>query len=142
MSNARTSHAAPSRFFCALCTDQILGEQPHREPLGRNGAMVNVCDSCHTEPAREKRGPERAYDGAGPSLSREAVSTGARKVMGAKRYQDKLEAAVRRGITPSLPRDQGDIVMEQHIHEGKRRVRAGSTNTIAKARRNAARTDR
>jgi hypothetical protein len=44
-------------MFCAICTDEIRGV-PRREPLGKNGAMVNVCDGCALEMpvARERRG--------------------------------------------------------------------------------------
>lgn len=34
--------------FCAICIAMIEGE-PKREPLGRNDAMVNVCDDCSSE---------------------------------------------------------------------------------------------
>jgi len=41
--------------FCAICTDD---DGPFTQrPLGRNGAMVSICSSCDTEPAREKQGP-------------------------------------------------------------------------------------
>ena len=46
-------------YFCAICTDAIVlapGAIPRREPLGRGGALVLVCDGCAIEPARE-RGP-------------------------------------------------------------------------------------
>lgn len=43
----------PAGAFCALCAEPCVGAL-HREPLGRGGAMVNVCVSCATEPARER----------------------------------------------------------------------------------------
>jgi len=50
------------RLFCAICTNDIRSPIPKRAPLGKNGALVNVCDDCHDEPAREKRGPVRGYE--------------------------------------------------------------------------------
>ncbi len=48
---------------CAICASDIAdGEQPRMAPIGRNDALVLVCDDCFDEPAREKVGPERNYD--------------------------------------------------------------------------------
>jgi hypothetical protein len=46
--------------FCAICTDEV-GPFSQR-PLGRRNALVAVCSSCDSEPAREVRGPERGYE--------------------------------------------------------------------------------
>jgi hypothetical protein len=51
---------AAAGAFCAICGDDIVGN-PRREPLGKDEALVNVCDDCATEPAREVRGPDRGY---------------------------------------------------------------------------------
>ncbi len=41
--------------FCALCIADIPGT-PQQAPLGRGNALVNVCDDCHDQPAREVNG--------------------------------------------------------------------------------------
>lgn len=46
--------------FCALCLDTIAGV-PRQQPLGRDSAMVNVCATCDSAHAVEKRGPGRGY---------------------------------------------------------------------------------
>lgn len=46
---------------CAICANPIKGT-PHLEPIGRNDALVFVCSSCATEPAREIQGPTLAYE--------------------------------------------------------------------------------
>ncbi len=46
--------------FCAICVDPIAGT-PLREPLGKRGAMVNVCSDCSTLAAPVRLGPERGY---------------------------------------------------------------------------------
>lgn len=37
--------------FCAICIDDIEG-QPHRAPVGDDGALYDLCRSCATEPAK------------------------------------------------------------------------------------------
>src|ERR1043165_3987097 len=62
--------------LCAICTADIIGE-PRREPLGRNDAMVNVCDDCCTKPPRTRQGPERGYevrDGMGQAEMKAKIS--------------------------------------------------------------------
>jgi hypothetical protein len=44
---------------CAICVAICVA--PHREPLGRNDAMVNVCDECASPPV-SRFGPELAYE--------------------------------------------------------------------------------
>jgi hypothetical protein len=39
---------------CALCTDEITGAT-HREPFGRDGALVNVCSDCSSVHPRSGR---------------------------------------------------------------------------------------
>lgn len=56
--------------WCALCTADIPGT-PLREPLGRDGALVNVCTSCATEHPRSGR---YSFDDA--SHSRERFTSG------------------------------------------------------------------
>lgn len=40
--------------ICAICTDEIPGI-PKREPLGRDGGMVAVCDGCSNDHPRTGR---------------------------------------------------------------------------------------
>lgn len=39
--------------FCAICTFSCIGDL-HQEPLGRGGALVNVCSKCATEIPKER----------------------------------------------------------------------------------------
>ena len=56
------------RNFCALCLDPIVGN-PKKQPLGRNDALVNVCDTCDSAHPRSGRysfdGNESAARGIG-----------------------------------------------------------------------------
>lgn len=54
--------------FCALCLDTIAGT-PRQEPLGRNDALVNVCDDCATQRPLSKFGPEAGYEANDPRVS-------------------------------------------------------------------------
>lgn len=46
--------------LCAIC---VSDRGPFsKEPLGRNNAMVAVCRSCSTEPAKNKTGPVLGYE--------------------------------------------------------------------------------
>jgi hypothetical protein len=65
------------KSFCAICGDDIVGV-PRREPLGRDDAMVAVCDDCATEAPREARGPDRGYqvrEDTPPSVKRAIADT-------------------------------------------------------------------
>jgi hypothetical protein len=42
-------------FFCAICTADIASATPRQAPLGKNSALVNVCDDCFDEPLCEQR---------------------------------------------------------------------------------------
>lgn len=44
--------AFPAGAYCALCTGPCVGDL-HREPLGKDDALVNVCARCATEVPRE-----------------------------------------------------------------------------------------
>jgi hypothetical protein len=46
--------------WCAICGDDIVGEV-RREPLGKDDALVAVCDDCATKAPQEARGPDRGY---------------------------------------------------------------------------------
>ena len=109
--------------FCALCTADILGA-PYREPLGRNDALVDVCASCATEPAREGHGIERSYEGAGPAMSPVDVERGARRVLGDERYERDNRDLQRPLVIPAKP--EADVMAQQHRYENIRRARAGS----------------
>ena len=50
------------RFFCAVCTSDIDSDCPRQAPLGKHNALVNVCDDCFDEPARERRDHQVGYD--------------------------------------------------------------------------------
>jgi hypothetical protein len=54
---------------CAICTNEIADE-PTREPLGRDNALVNVCASC-SQPVIAKTGPDRGYEPGGGSPSKD-----------------------------------------------------------------------
>lgn len=43
----------PPGSLCAICTRPAIGAL-HREPLGRNDALVNVCAACATETPVER----------------------------------------------------------------------------------------
>lgn len=49
---------------CAICTASITGPV-QREPLGRNDALVPVCNRCATESPREGRYSFGAVTGRG-----------------------------------------------------------------------------
>lgn len=38
----------PSGAFCGVCAEDCVG-QLYQEPIGRMGAMVNICDRCQKE---------------------------------------------------------------------------------------------
>jgi len=47
--------------FCSICCDTITGV-PNLEPLGRDNAMVAVCNDCSTAKPTTRLGPERGYE--------------------------------------------------------------------------------
>lgn len=47
-------------MYCAICADPIVGEGV-LEPLGRDDALVRVCDRCATEKPVEKVYARQAY---------------------------------------------------------------------------------
>ena len=58
--------------ICALCTGPAVGAL-HREPLGRNDAMVNVCAACATEEPRER---EHLFGGSAGDGNRHTRAAG------------------------------------------------------------------
>lgn len=66
--------------FCAICTDDIVGE-PRREPLGKNDALVDVCIDCATQTVRHVDGVERGYEPNGGLPTAKAANAGARRVV-------------------------------------------------------------
>jgi len=67
--------------FCAICTDPISAgtssnKIPRRAPLGRDGAMVDVCEACDTE---HPRGGRYAFNGSEEAHSENATSNGNRR---------------------------------------------------------------
>src|SRR5690349_16955294 len=75
------ARAEAAMSFCAVCSRTITGPV-HREPLGRNDAMVDVCHGCATEPAVAYRGPGRGYEGAGATLSVDDSRAAMKRVLG------------------------------------------------------------
>jgi len=90
-----------ARFFCAVCGSDIASETPRTAPLGKNGAMVHVCDACMDERPREKRGPERGYEGAGVSVATFGKDLGEalRKKVGDVEYDAMMERERQQGVS-------------------------------------------
>lgn len=38
----------PPGAFCGVCAETCRGQE-YREPIGRNGGLVNICERCRTE---------------------------------------------------------------------------------------------
>jgi hypothetical protein len=87
--------------FCAICVDEIFSDPPRREPLGKNNALVNVCDGCALDAPREV-GPRAEYeagDGAAHTTIRRHGNVALRE-MGAPRGQSTdMEAPLMRSRT-------------------------------------------
>jgi hypothetical protein len=81
-----------ARPFCAICATAITGT-PRREPLGKDGAMVNVCPSCADEAPIATFGPERGYEGAGGHLSNDEITGAMVRVMGQEAYDRDMRFA-------------------------------------------------
>lgn len=113
------------RPFCALCTDYIVGTV-HRQPLGKNDAMVDVCGVCAQAKPREKYGPERAYEGGGPSLSVIDARRGAIAAVGQAEYDRKTRHIQHeRQSIHATPPDLKAI--RDVLAEGERRRRTGAS---------------
>lgn len=72
---------------CAVCVCEIRGAV-FREPLGRDDALVDVCRSCATEPARPQGSVSH------PVRKRDRVVTNSR----AQQLRDHREDLKRRGL--------------------------------------------
>lgn len=66
------------KHFCALCLDPIIGN-PKKQPLGRNDALVNVCDTCDSA---HPRSGLYAFDDASKHGGSENRNAGMRRVGG------------------------------------------------------------
>ena len=66
--------------FCAICTEEIgraPGNQiPRRAPLGRDGAMVDVCEACDQGHPRNGR---YAFNGSEQASHLNATTNGNRR---------------------------------------------------------------
>lgn len=49
-----TAIIAPRGAWCAVCVDDVSGQEIHREPLGKGDALVTVCLRCATEVVKER----------------------------------------------------------------------------------------
>lgn len=122
---------------CAICTSE---RGPFTsQPLGKGNALVSVCAECD-EPAFEKRGPERAYEGAGPSAPSEGAMTVAmRRLMGDAEYERRttFEEAFGRKGAHSLTDDEYAIQDFQWETQRRHFSRAGYSNrtTAEKAKK-------
>lgn len=56
-------------ILCAICVDEIHDDPPRREPLGKGGALVFICDDCATEEPGTAPAPSAAME-ASPMRSR------------------------------------------------------------------------
>lgn len=65
---ARPPREFPAGAFCALCVEPVSGQE-RREPLGRDGAMVNVCVDCATRPVTMGRYSFGAGRGGGQEVN-------------------------------------------------------------------------
>lgn len=124
-----------ARFFCACCLDDINRETPRQAPLGRNRAMVNVCDDCAPLDAADIAAgadlpvvaatPARpAYNGGtgtGVAHFGEAISDALRKRQGDAAYEAESERLKREGIMPSQALSRGDQDAYGYDAESRRR---------------------
>jgi len=70
--------------FCAICTDETTDLV--KRPLGKDDALVNVCNDCDTTKPVAKMGPERGFEPSGGSLNTAAINRGASNVFGAEKF--------------------------------------------------------
>lgn len=122
---------------CALCCADILGT-PKREPLGKNGGMVNVCGDCATAPAVAKFGPERTYEGSGPLPHVDEFRSAAKRVMGDE-YDRQQEIAQRWATKPSQPTPKELLDYKAYVFEGIRMQATGAKSKNAQYTKSAAR---
>jgi hypothetical protein len=66
--------------WCAICGDDIVGEV-RREPLGKDDALVAVCDDCATKAPQEARGPDRGYQVRESATAREGTPSAKRALL-------------------------------------------------------------
>lgn len=96
------------RFFCAICTSDIDSDAPRQAPLGKNAALVNVCDDCFDEPAHEHRGHQIGY--SSPIAQKGSIGRLVRNAMvrvgvrsgDAKGEQRRACAPMYRGVSPGF----------------------------------------
>lgn len=67
---------------CAICVALVLAHEGGMHPLGRNDAMVFVCERCSGERAVTKNGPELGYASGGGFPTRAAVKQATDRVFG------------------------------------------------------------
>lgn len=113
---------------CAICGADIHGI-PRRQPLGKGGAIVNACAGCVVEPPISKFGPERAYEGAGPRITREfglEIDRAERRMFG-ERQKARLSSP------PMWSRTPGTILVRVRVFvAGIARDRMEAEATLAK----------
>jgi hypothetical protein len=76
-------------MFCAICTDDA-GPFVLR-PIGKDDALVRICEDCDTEKPREAHVYERGYEAPGGMLSITDVQAADRR-----RYGDGYHAEMKR----------------------------------------------
>lgn len=108
--------------FCAICTDDT---GPFvRRPLGRDDALVVICESCDTETPRVRGATERGYEPTGGMLSTVEVTRGSRTVMGDAEYEKQVRLDQHAGMCAPPSAQQPDTApqLATHIARGGRRL--------------------
>lgn len=96
--------------FCAICVDEIFSDPPRREPIGKNGALVNVCDGCALEIPREQ-GARFDYD-AGTGRNNGSSRAIVRKVNAAlATMRAPRSPSAEMGASLMRPRTQGWLLV-------------------------------
>jgi hypothetical protein len=111
---------------CAICTDDITGPV-HREPLGRNEALVAVCDACATEPPIAYDA-DTHYQPSGGLLGLDETIAASKRVMGTDEYlrQGRMEDEISRSLSPAMR--QSDYEWKDYVASNFNRRRQVNVN--------------
>ena len=119
--------------FCAICTAHSIPLTS--QPLGRDGAMVNVCAACD-EPVFTRGEMRPAYTGgAGVGIVSFGgeISDALRKAKGDEVYATETKRMADYGKTPSRKLTREELDMQGVVADGQRRFRTGAA-TKAKSK--------
>jgi hypothetical protein len=104
--------------FCAICGDDIVGV-PRRESLGKDDAMVAVCDDCATEVPREARGPDRGYQVRESATAREGALLAKRALLRGVKKPRRARGPKLRGALTGRPTPGFIIVRAPRVIDGR-----------------------